>query len=102
MKVNIDQTVQITDEQRVQLANVLDGRVTRRQATRDEMKDYIWSAGKHWEGTLQEDFDGLTGDDSTVDETEDEDLLGETVEDDEDLDDLLGDLDPSSDGADLI
>ena len=98
MKVNIDQTVQITDEQRVQMANVLDGRVTRRQATRDEMKDYIWTAGKHWEGTLQEDFDGLTGDDSTVDETADdedllgdadEDLLGDSVEDADDIDDLI-------------
>ena len=78
----------------------LDGRVTRRQATRDEMKDYIWSAGKHWEGNLQEDFDGLTGDDTTVDETEGEDLLGDTDEDDEDI--LGDDEDPSSDGMDLI
>lgn len=101
MKVAIEQTVQITDEQRVKLANVLDGRVTRRQATRDEMKDYIWGAGKHWEGTLEEDFQGLTGDDTTVDETADDagddDLLGDVEADDEDL---LGDVE--TDGADLI
>jgi hypothetical protein len=97
MKVNIDQTVQITDEQRVQMANVLDGRITRRQATRDEMKDYIWSAGKGWENELNEDFLGLSGDDTTVDETaddedllgDDEDLLGDSVEDADDIDDLI-------------
>lgn len=90
MKVNIDQTVQISDEQRVQLANVLDGRVTKRQATRDEMKDYIWTCGKNWDGNLDEDFLGLTGDDTTVveDEADEEDLLGDAEDED-----LLGDVD---------
>lgn len=98
MKVNIDQTVQITDEQRVQMANVLDGRVTKRQATRDEMKDYIWTAGKDWAQDLAEDFAGLTGDDSAVDETADEDLIGSDDEDE----DLLGDVTDEDDGEDLI
>lgn len=92
MKVNIDQTLQVSDEQRVQIANVLDGRVTKRQATRDEMKDYIWTKGKDWENLLNEDFLGLTGDDTTVVEDEDEDLLGdgsEGVADDDDLDSLI-------------
>lgn len=93
MKVNIDQTVQISDEQRVQLANVLDGRVTKRQATRDEMKDYIWTCGKNWEDILARSL-GLTGDDTTVveDEADEEDLLGDAEDED-----LLGDVDDEDD-----
>lgn len=83
MKINIDHTLQVTDEQRVQIANVLDGKITRRQATRDEMKDYIWESGKDWETTLADDFRALEEDPLPEDEA-DEDLLGDVL-DGEDL-----------------
>lgn len=82
MKVSLD-TVEISDEQREQLANVLDGKVSKRKATRAEAKEFIWSYGDTWAETLT---DMVNGDVESP--AEDEDLLG----DDEDqlaLDDLL-------------
>lgn len=81
MKVNIDHTLQVTDEQRRQIANVLDGRITKRDATRDEMKNYIWESGKDWATTLADDF-------RVLEEEPEEDLVGDAeapAEDDEDL-----------------
>lgn len=78
MKINIDKTLQVTDEQRVQIANVLDGKITKRQATRDEMKDYIWESGRDWAETLSDDFRALSEDS----EEGDEDLIGGDSDDD--------------------
>ncbi len=65
MKINVDQTVEVSDEQRVQIANVLDGRITRRQATRAEMKEYIWSHGRDWAVELGTDVLELENDEQT-------------------------------------
>jgi hypothetical protein len=86
VKVNIDKTIILSEEQRVQIANVIDGRVTRREAKRDEVKEYIWEAGSDWAERLSDDFRSLTEDPDTVDEEDGEDLIGE---DGDDLDDLL-------------
>ena len=57
MKVNIYETVEISDEQRVQLGAVLDGRVKpKRQATREEIKSYIWDRGSRWDSELADDY----------------------------------------------
>lgn len=98
MKVNIYETVEVTDEQRVKLGAVLDGRVKpKRQATREELKSYIWEHGQSWETELSNDYarhdfeEAETGSPEALQleelETEeslvfdDEDLIGE----DEDL-----------------
>lgn len=87
MKVNIYETVEVTDEQRVTLANVLDQKVNKpkRQATRDEIKGFIWEQGSTWATALADEAANLAADTGTeeppADEPEDEDLLG----DDEDL-----------------
>jgi hypothetical protein len=48
MKVKISETVEVTDEQRVELANMLDGREGKRQATREECRHFIWKHGADW------------------------------------------------------
>jgi hypothetical protein len=53
MKVNIDKTLEVTDEQRKQIAAFLDDEgAKKRDATRDEMKDFIWEHGANWEHVL--------------------------------------------------
>jgi hypothetical protein len=84
VKVNIYETVEVSDEQRVQIARLQDGDgAKKRQATRDEIKTFVWEEGSNWE-------DALNGEpDVPVDEPEpepDEDLLGETDEPIDDLD----------------
>ena len=73
MKVNIYETVEVTDEQRVAIARELDGDgAKKRQATRDEIKAFIWTEGKNWANVFAP--------------------AGAPVEEDEDIDgeDLLG------------
>lgn len=79
MKVKISETVEVTDEHRRQVADLNDDKVSRRQATRDELKDFIWQAGNAWEGILGARWNDRFGEDE-----EDEDTL--------DLDDELSDL----------
>ena len=91
MKVNIYETVEISDEQRVQLGAVLDGRVKpKRQATREEIKSYVWDRGSSWDSDLSDDYrhdfeEAETGSKEANDlaEIELDDLLG--TNDDEDL-----------------
>lgn len=52
MKVAVEVTSEVTDEQRRQIANVLDDKVSRRDATRAEMKEFLWDLGSDWEGIL--------------------------------------------------
>lgn len=78
MKVSLE-TVEMSDEQREQLANILDGKVSKRKATRTEAKAFVWAHGATWEETLADMADGTSG---TSDE--DEDLIGA-----DELDDLL-------------
>lgn len=75
MKVSIYQTLEVTDEQRVQIARQIDGEgAKKRQATRDEMKEFIWSHGTGWVTALDADVDDAPA--------EDEDLLGDVPDED--------------------
>lgn len=54
MKVKVSETVEVDDEQRKQIAAVIDGgEGKKRDATREEMKDFIWAKGEHWETHLR-------------------------------------------------
>lgn len=83
MKVSLD-TVEITDDQRKKLADVLDGKPSARKANRAEAKAFIWSRGAAWPEALDEL--ARAGDDD-----DDEDLIGAPVGDPEQLslEDLL-------------
>lgn len=53
MKVNIDKTLEVSDEQRKAIARHFDGPdAKKRDATRDEMKEFIWDNGSNWEAVL--------------------------------------------------
>lgn len=69
MKVNVYETVEVSDEQREQIAAVLDGvsnpAPPRRKATRDELKAYIWEQGSSWEERLSEHVQEHNDDEST-------------------------------------
>lgn len=78
MKVQINHTLVVSEERLVQMADVLDGKTTKRRAKRDEVKDYVWSHGSDWETALAEDHAALFG--SGFDEPED--LIGSDLEDD--------------------
>lgn len=63
MKVNVYQTVEVSDEQRVQIANLVDGALKpKRQATRDEIKEFVWEAGAEWEAELADLWNTRFGD----------------------------------------
>lgn len=54
MKVNIDKTLEVSDEQRKAIALHFDGPGSKkRDATRDEMKEFIWDNGSSWEDVLE-------------------------------------------------
>lgn len=82
MKVKISETVEVSDAQRLQMADVLDGKQSRRQATRDEMKEFIWTHGDLWASSLADEHAVLFGPSDEADE----DLIGDT---DDELSDLL-------------
>jgi hypothetical protein len=80
MKVALYETVEVSDEERVAIAAHLDGEgAKKRQATRDEMKAFLWEEGSRWQQVLG------TG-------TPDPDPA-DAEEDLEDLEDLIGDVD---------
>jgi hypothetical protein len=63
MKVNIYETVEVSDEQRVEIARALDGDgAKKRQATRDEIKAYIWEHGSRWAEVLDGSLEPQDGD----------------------------------------
>jgi hypothetical protein len=89
MKVQVVETVEVTDEQRYALGAVLDWQVKpKRMGSRAEFKTFVWEHGSGWAAML----DSLHGEVPGVTPAgDDEDLLGG----DEDLlggdEDLLGD-----------
>lgn len=88
MKVQILESVEVTDEQRYALAAMLDGK--KRLATRVEAKDFIWRHGSNWANVLAGIPGATTPPAPRVDSApageDDEDLLGTApVEDDGDL-----------------
>lgn len=88
MKVNIDKTLEVSDEQRKAIALHFDGPGSKkRDATRDEMKEFIWDNGSSWEDALANPSvtpDAITGSgaeylgnvDVTHDPSDDADLIG--------------------------
>lgn len=83
MKVNVYQTVEFSDQQRVTLARLLDGPDgKKREATRDEIKTFLWEHGRHWEANL-----GVPAvqEDTSAAASEEEDLLGIGELDDDNL-----------------
>lgn len=72
MKVAIEQTVEVSDEQRKMIALKKDGPgAKKRDATRDEMKEFIWARGSEWAQWLEGDIG------TELDPAEEEDLIGE-------------------------
>lgn len=88
MKVTVHQTVEISEEQRLQLGAVLTGKIKPKHwATRDQIKEFLWEKGEGWAtelALLWNDAFGEPGSDAEPDLASLDDLLG-----DED-DDLLG------------
>lgn len=80
MKVSISTTVEMSDEQRVLLADLLDGKTSRRKATRVEAKDFVWKRGSDWDIDLSDLWDEEFGtapdaDDDLIGGDDDEDLI---------------------------
>ena len=89
MKINLG-TVEMSDEDRTRLANVLDEKVSKRKATRVEAKEFIMTHGNAWPIALTDEWDEAFGDGALQREEEqgvdeDEDLIG----DGDSLEDLL-------------
>lgn len=81
MKVLINHTLHIEDDDLRKMADVIDGKETRRTAKRDEVKGYVWSHGADWATALAEDHGALFGapeDSPGVDVPED--LIGDASE----------------------
>lgn len=90
MKVNIYETVEVTDEQRVKLGATIDGKVKpKRQATRDELKEFIWEHGKDWEQELTNAYRAHF-EEAETGSPEAEDLLGLQSEEAAADEDLIG------------
>lgn len=51
MKVTLG-TIEVTDEERVAIADALDGKETKRKATRDETRDFVLRHGQSWRELL--------------------------------------------------
>lgn len=68
MKVKLSETVEVTDEQRTAIGEMLG----KKQASRDECRDFIWRSGRDWalllnrtpefmEDLIGEDYDPVPG-----------------------------------------
>lgn len=81
MKVNVDQTVEISDEDRKLIAE----KIGSKHATREDLKAFLWQHGRDWRQALTPRVDdGFQVDATNVNGVgDDEDLLG--LEEDEDL-----------------
>ena len=93
MKVKVSHALEVSDEQRLQIARVIHddpNRAKSKWADREEMKDYIWEAGALWEEKLAHQYAELTGHFDESDELDDDDLLGGGLDDQRSIDDLLG------------
>lgn len=103
MKVNVYETVEVSDQQRIMIAQLLDEKLTpKRKATRAEMKTFVWDQGSEWATALTEFWANRFGPVGAAtaaaeEAADDEDLLGllgdneeqEDEDDEPDLDDLL-------------
>lgn len=57
------------------MADVIDGKQSKRTAKRDEVKEYVWSHGKGWQTDLKEDHEALFGATESDDGDDLEDLI---------------------------
>ena len=78
MKVNIYETVEVSDDARKRIAGLLG----QKAATRDDLKAFIWKHGQNWEIALGD----AQGEEFAVDPTN----VNGVGDDDTSLDDLLG------------
>jgi hypothetical protein len=54
MRVKISETVEVSDEQRLAIAQRLHGPAAKKDhATREELKDFVWRHGRDWPLLLQ-------------------------------------------------
>jgi len=51
MKVKLDQTVEVTEQQREEIAHLIDDS-RKRKCTRIEAREFIWKHGASWESML--------------------------------------------------
>jgi hypothetical protein len=93
VKVNIYETVEVSDADRKLIAEALG----QKSATRDDLKAFIWRHGADWERALHNDVErGEAAFAASVsDDEEEQDLLRLAA-------DLLGDLPRDEDEEDLI
>lgn len=93
MRIVVHEQLDVTDAQRRQIASVLDGKVVKRDATRDEMKAWLWETGAGWAEALTDqylDLDGSTPAPAPPDASgDDADALDDLLGDADELDDLL-------------
>lgn len=89
MKVNIYQTEHVTDEQRRQIAALvdveqgLDVAAQKRLAERQEVKDYVWGHGSKWAEDLASEWATLGIDDTpAAEQTSEVDTPAAEAEDD--------------------
>lgn len=86
MRVSIYEKIDINDEQRVMLGELLHGQ--RKQATREEIKKFAWEHGFHWDEALLDLYTEKFGGDQQSEEVPED----EVEADDSDADDSLEDL----------
>lgn len=56
MKVAIHETLEVSDEELSQIADLIDGESTPRKAKRDEARTFIWNRGSTWRGWLDDQW----------------------------------------------
>jgi len=84
MKVAVYETMEVTDDERVAIAALLDGEgAKKRKASAAEMKAWLWQQGSGWRAALGSGDVADAGEDLLG---TDEDLLGTS---DPDLEDLI-------------
>jgi hypothetical protein len=77
MKVSIEHTLQVSDEQRQQIAAYIDGDGgKKRDATRAEMKEFIWMHGASWDVILRDESAGEAAEPEVEADPEQETLDG--------------------------
>jgi hypothetical protein len=87
VKVNIYETVEVSDADRKLVAAALG----QKAATRDDLKAFIWRHGADWQRAIHSEFEQGEAEFTASVSDDGEDLLGgEPAPEDASLDDLLG------------
>ena len=85
MKVNIYETIEISGEDRLRLGAVLSGQQKPKyNATRDEIKQFVWENGEGWEDALTEAFNekfSAPEEEDDADDYADDDYDGDSDDD---------------------